>query len=96
MGNKAARLEALHKRHAEIDEILNEEQSRPHPDQNQVRRLKQRKLQLKDLIAQTESQNNPQYQPGTSPTAEVLSLPVSSTDSHDSLFLGTPRLVANG
>jgi hypothetical protein len=45
------RVQALRARHAELDLALHEETSRPQPNLAAVRKLKQRKLVLKDEIA---------------------------------------------
>jgi hypothetical protein len=41
--------------HRDLDEIITRLSADPHVDQFQLRRLKKRKLQLKDLIAKLES-----------------------------------------
>ena len=42
---------ALKTRHAELEEILEEESTRPHPDQTVIAGLKKQKLRIKDELA---------------------------------------------
>lgn len=49
------RLRELRSEHRDLDEVIQRLQDDPLADELQVRRLKKRKLRLKDLIAQTES-----------------------------------------
>ena len=48
---KRARLESLQGRHAELEDIIHREATRPHPDELTLRRLKKQKLALRDEIA---------------------------------------------
>ncbi|MEX2454786.1 MAG: YdcH family protein [Rhodospirillaceae bacterium] len=43
---------ALKTRHAALEEILEQEATRPHPDQAVIADLKKKKLRIKDEIAQ--------------------------------------------
>ena len=45
------RIEALKERHKALDGALEEEFSRPHPDDLEIHSLKKRKLQIRDEIA---------------------------------------------
>ena len=45
------RIEALKERHRVLEAALEEEFSRPHPDDLEIHSLKKRKLQIKDEIA---------------------------------------------
>ncbi|MDP6604256.1 MAG: YdcH family protein [Rhodospirillales bacterium] len=45
------RIKALKERHKALDAALEEEFSRPHPDDLEIHSLKKRKLQIKDEIA---------------------------------------------
>jgi hypothetical protein len=51
-----AQLEELRLEHRALDSAIDRLVHDPHMDQLQLRRLKKRKLQLKDMIAQLESQ----------------------------------------
>lgn len=51
----ARRLQELRVEHRDLDEIIGRLAEDPHVDQLQLRRLKKRKLQLKDMIARLES-----------------------------------------
>ncbi|MGD8515182.1 MAG: DUF465 domain-containing protein [Granulosicoccaceae bacterium] len=51
-----AKLEALKLEHRDLDDIINHLAGQPGMDQLQLRRLKKRKLLLKDIIARLESQ----------------------------------------
>lgn len=42
---------ALQTKHAELDTQIERENSRPHPDEDLIHRLKKQKLQLKDIIS---------------------------------------------
>lgn len=44
-------LEQLQRKHAEIDDALHREESRPLPDNAVIARLKKEKLRLKDAMA---------------------------------------------
>ncbi len=48
------RIEALHKRHHWLDEILSQEMSHPHPDETRMMQIKKSKLRVKDEIAELE------------------------------------------
>lgn len=48
-----ARLEALRTKHAEIENLLVEEEGRPLPDFNIVHELKRKKLKIKDELRRT-------------------------------------------
>ncbi len=48
-----ARLEALRTKHAEIENLLVEEERRPLPDFNIVHELKRKKLKIKDELRRT-------------------------------------------
>ena len=50
------RLEELRIEHRDLDDVINRLTADPHMDQLQLRRLKKRKLQLKDFIAKLERQ----------------------------------------
>ncbi|WP_127478153.1 YdcH family protein [Sulfurivermis fontis] len=50
------RLEELRLEHRDLDDIINRLAADPTADQLQVRRLKKRKLLLKDIIAKLESE----------------------------------------
>ncbi len=45
-------LSALRTKHAELDQKLEREESRPFPDSNMIHNLKKQKLQLKDVLLQ--------------------------------------------
>ena len=45
-------VEALKSRHAELEQILEDEIGRPHPDQSVIAGLKKEKLKIKDELAQ--------------------------------------------
>ena len=45
-------LSALRNKHAELDQKLESEESRPFPDSNVIHNLKKQKLQLKDVLTQ--------------------------------------------
>lgn len=53
------RLEALRLEHRDLDDAISHMQAGPYVDQLQLRRLKKRKLQLKDFIARLESARIP-------------------------------------
>jgi hypothetical protein len=44
-------VDALRAKHAEIDRMIQEEEHRPHPDDNALAELKRQKLRIKDEIA---------------------------------------------
>ena len=46
-----AQVEALESRHAAIHALIDEEEHRPHPDDDLLHRLKKEKLKLKDELA---------------------------------------------
>lgn len=50
-----ARLQELRLEHGDLDAAINALQANPYVDQLQLRRMKKRKLQLKDAIARLES-----------------------------------------
>ena len=43
---------ALKTRHAELEDIIEAENTRPHPDQSVIAGLKKQKLRIKDELAQ--------------------------------------------
>jgi uncharacterized protein len=45
-------LSALQLKHAELEEQLELENARPHPDDDLIHRLKKQKLHLKDIMTQ--------------------------------------------
>ena len=45
-------LSALRNKHAELDQKLEREESRPFPDSNIIHNLKKQKLHLKDVLVQ--------------------------------------------
>lgn len=45
-------LSALRLKHAELEAQLEQEETRPHPDDDLIHRLKKQKLHLKDAMAQ--------------------------------------------
>jgi hypothetical protein len=45
-----ARLNALRTRHRELEDALDRESGRPHPDDNRIAEIKREKLRLKDEI----------------------------------------------
>lgn len=45
------RIEALRSRHAALEEKINEENQRPHPDDLRMIELKREKLRIKDQIS---------------------------------------------
>ncbi len=49
------KLQALRLEHGDLDAAINAMQVNPYTDQLQLRRMKKRKLQLKDAIARIES-----------------------------------------
>ena len=50
-----ARLASLREEHRDLDDAIDRLQEGPYVDQLQLRRLKKRKLQIKDFIARIES-----------------------------------------
>ncbi len=53
---RTERLRELRIEHRDLDEVIRHLQQDPLTDELQLRRLKKRKLRLKDLIAQSESE----------------------------------------
>jgi hypothetical protein len=51
----AQRLDALRLEHRDLDDAIHALQANPYVDQLQMKRLKHRKLQLKDAISRVES-----------------------------------------
>ena len=49
------RIEALRERHAELERAIDEENSRPLPNDDTISELKRQKLRIKDEIFQLES-----------------------------------------
>ena len=52
----AQRLDALRLEHRDLDDAISALQANPYVDQLQMKRLKRRKLQLKDAISRIESE----------------------------------------
>lgn len=50
--SKEQRIETLRARHAELERRIDQENSRPHPDDTSVVQLKKEKLRLKEEISQ--------------------------------------------
>jgi hypothetical protein len=50
--NVEAQVSALKSRHAELEEILESEISRPHPDQSLIAGIKKQKLRIKDELVE--------------------------------------------
>lgn len=50
-----ARIETLRRRHRELDQRIEREQTRPAPDDGQIKQLKQERLGLRDAIRVTQS-----------------------------------------
>jgi hypothetical protein len=48
-------LESLRKRHAQIEEILKQEESRPSPDSALIQQLKREKLLLRDEMSKADA-----------------------------------------
>ena len=48
------RIEALKNKHHSLEAAINEENSRPHPDEFEIASLKKQKLRIKDEIANLE------------------------------------------
>lgn len=46
-----ARRDALELRHQELEQLVETEESRPHPDETTLSRLKRQKLRIKDELA---------------------------------------------
>ena len=44
-------LEVLRDKHARLEQVINEEYARPHPDEARLHELKREKLRLKDAIS---------------------------------------------
>ena len=49
------RIEALRDKHATLEHAIEEESTRPHPDQDAIHDLKRQKLRIKDEIFQLEA-----------------------------------------
>jgi len=49
--NVMERIEALKAKHAALDDAIQEENNRPHPDDVRIHDLKRQKLKIKDEIA---------------------------------------------
>lgn len=54
--SKEDRIQALRQRHAALDAQIEEENQRPHPDDDRITQLKRQKLRIKDEIVQISSQ----------------------------------------
>ena len=52
-------IEALKAKHASLEHAINEENSRPHPDDDTICSLKKRQLQIKDEITRLSAQAKP-------------------------------------
>jgi hypothetical protein len=52
-------IEALKAKHASLEHALNEESSRPHPDDDAICSLKKRKLRIKDEITRLSVETKP-------------------------------------
>ena len=50
--SQATHVEALKTKHAELEAQIDEENSRPHPDDGLINELKRFKLRIKDELAQ--------------------------------------------
>lgn len=50
------RIQELHLEHRDLDEVISRLSTDPHSDDLQLRRLKKRKLHLKDMITKLEAQ----------------------------------------
>lgn len=50
-------VEALTRKHASIDEIIEREEHRPHPDTMRLMQLKRQKLRLKEELNKARSQH---------------------------------------
>jgi hypothetical protein len=50
-------VEALTEKHASIDEIIEQEEHRPHPDAMRLMQLKRQKLRLKEELSRFQSQH---------------------------------------
>jgi hypothetical protein len=50
-------VEALTRKHASIDEIIDQEEHRPHPDTMRLMQLKRQKLRLKEELARCRKQH---------------------------------------
>lgn len=51
----ADHIEALKMKHASLEQAINRESTRPHPDDDAICSLKKRKLMIKDQIARLSS-----------------------------------------
>ncbi len=49
------RLERLRVRHAELDQLLHDEEMRPHPDDTTVHAIKKEKLRVKDEMSRMDA-----------------------------------------
>ena len=49
--SQAERIEALKAKHQALDEAIDLEEARPHPDDIEIHALKKQKLQIKDELA---------------------------------------------
>ena len=47
-------IESLKSKHAELEDLLTQENARPHPDDNLISDLKKQKLRIKDELAKIE------------------------------------------
>jgi len=50
-------VEALTRKHASIDEVIDQEEHRPHPDTIRLMQLKRQKLRLKEELARCRNQH---------------------------------------
>lgn len=50
-------IEALKAKHASLEHAIDQENTRPHPDDDAICSLKKRKLQIKDQIARLTSED---------------------------------------
>lgn len=50
--NVNEQVSTLKSRHAELEEILENEEARPHPDQSRIVGLKKQKLRIKDELVE--------------------------------------------
>ena len=53
------RIATLRLRHRELDQLIEEQQQRPLPDDQLIKNLKRRKLRIKDKIASIEIDSGP-------------------------------------
>ena len=54
--SKEDRIQALREKHASLEAQIEDENQRPHPDDDRIHQLKRQKLRIKDEIAQISSQ----------------------------------------